>query len=144
LTKREISGSLPENVEKIEGAWKTQELTDSEVRTLYQRAKIVVVPLRETLQPSGQSVALQAMACGKPVVITRTKGLWSAAHLHNWENIIFVKPGDLQQLVSVLETLLSDDLLCEQIGENARKYVLHNGNIEDFSKRLEARSLECR
>ena len=137
LTKRDIITSLPDNVEILKGSWKSQELSDTELRCLYQNARAVVVPLKETLQPSGQSVALQAMACEKPVVITRTKGLWSDAHLFDWENVIFIAPGDVQQLIAVLKKLLSDKPLSEEIGKRAREYAVSHGNIYEFSKRLE-------
>ena len=37
---------------------------------------MTIIPLKNSIQPSGQSVALQSMACGTPVVITETFGFW--------------------------------------------------------------------
>ena len=39
-----------------------------------QESKITIIPLKNTLQPSGQSVALQSMANGTPVLISKTDG----------------------------------------------------------------------
>ena len=50
------------------------------IRELYQDA-FAIIPLKDVFQPSGYSVTLQAMACGKPVVLTKTKGLWAPKYL---------------------------------------------------------------
>ena len=67
---------LPPNVEVIDSDWYGQAVTDREMRELYRRCRLLILPLRETHQPSGQSVAQQAMACGRVVVMSRISGLW--------------------------------------------------------------------
>ena len=57
-------------VEVVAGDWNRQILSDAEVRELFRGALFVVLPLTDTIQPSGQSACLQAMACGKAVVIS--------------------------------------------------------------------------
>ena len=44
-------------------------------------------------QPSGQSVTLQASACARPVVLSRTRGLWDPDRLRDGENVLLVPPG---------------------------------------------------
>ena len=51
-------------------------IDDLELRNIYQNAKLTIIPLKDSLQPSGQSVALQSIACGTPVIITHTSGFW--------------------------------------------------------------------
>ena len=39
-------------------------LSDKDLAKLYQNARFTFLPISNTPQPSGQSVALQSMACG--------------------------------------------------------------------------------
>ena len=75
------------NFQVISGS-KAPRVTDEELRKLYNRSKIVLVPLRQTYQPSGQSAVLQAMACGKVVILTETNGIWDRKLL-NMKKILF-------------------------------------------------------
>ena len=56
-------------------------ISQMKIRELYQDAFAIIIPLKDVFQPSGYSVTLQAMACGKPVVLTKTKGLWAQKYL---------------------------------------------------------------
>ncbi len=95
--------------------------SDSEIRTLYQESFAVIVPLKDVFQPSGYSVTLQAMACGKPVIITKTKGLWAPKIFKNKENCIFVKPGSSLEIENAIKYLDLSQSKYEEISENARK-----------------------
>ena len=64
------------NITVMRGDWHTQALTDLQIRDLYCNSEFVILPLKETFQPSGQSVCLQAMACSKAVLISNIKGIW--------------------------------------------------------------------
>jgi len=54
LTQRELPKKLPENLEVVNGSWHTRELSDDDLRGLYRKAFCVVVPLTESIQPSGR------------------------------------------------------------------------------------------
>ena len=137
VTKRPIHAEIPPNVEIIRGDWHAEALTDKELRRLYRQARCVVIPLLESYQPSGQSVCLQAMACGKPVILTRTRGLWSKSMMRDGENVLLVPPGDAQALIRCLQNLLENPFLRKKIGINARDTVCREGNICLFADRLE-------
>ena len=94
MTRREKPRILPLNVEWRRGDWKEAPVTDEELRALYQQAACVVVPLEECIQPSGQSVAMQAMMCGAPVVHTKTAGWWGAGVIRDRIDVELVAPGD--------------------------------------------------
>lgn len=138
VTTRKMPGTLPQNVTIVSGNWHDESLTDEALRELYRRAKFVAIPLVESVQPSGQSVCLQAMACGKPVILTRTRGLWSESMMRDGENVIFVPPGDADALVRAIERLMADPEERKRIGERARETACAEGNIEGFAERLEA------
>lgn len=137
VTRREIFGEIPSNMEVVKGAWHSQELSDIALRDLYRKAFCVIVPLKESFQPSGQSVTLQAMACEKPVILTRTSGLWDRTHLRHDDNIFLVEPGNIDQILSCLRKLENKTMQSNELGKHARKYVLEHGRIEFFAERLE-------
>ena len=83
-----------DNFEVVSASKNKPSFSDAELRTLYNNSKVVVVPLKQTYQPSGQSAVLQAMACGKAVILTETFGTWDINFFKHNYNIIFIKPND--------------------------------------------------
>lgn len=137
VTRRRINIDLPTNVEIIKGGWHEEALTDEKLRNLYRNAQVVVIPLIDSPQPSGQSVCLQAMACGKPVVLTRTDGLWSQTMMRGNDNVTFVPPSDEKALHNAIKQLVRNSEQRKKIGNSARKTACIEGNINTFAERLE-------
>ena len=136
VTRLPLPEPLPPNVTVIRGSWHDRALSDADIRDLYRRAACVVVPLHDSLQPSGQSVTLQAMACDTPVVLTRTKGLWNPAALHDGENVRLVPPADAKQLAAAVRAVLRGN--APKLGTAGRDYVLAQGNIAGFARGIGA------
>ena len=90
ITRVSLGADLPSNVEHIHGDWKADAVSDEVLREHYRSAACVVVPLKESAQPSGQSVAMQAMMCGATVVMTRTAGWWCGDVLRSGEHLLEV------------------------------------------------------
>ena len=65
-----------DNVTVLGDGWAKGGLKDVELKKLYLDSKITILPLKESFQPSGQSVALQSMSLGIPVLISKTEGFW--------------------------------------------------------------------
>ena len=101
-------------------------MSDDDIRRLYNRARAVIVPLKDVYQPSGYSVTLQAMSCGRPVVLTKTRGLWAAEHFIDGENCLLVSPGNAAALGAAIGRLTADENLRTRIGVAARETVLRN------------------
>jgi glycosyltransferase involved in cell wall biosynthesis len=97
-----------------------------ELRDIYSSARFVVIPLHDRSQPSGQSAALQAMACGKAVIVTRTRGWWGEAYLRDGEHCVLVPPGDADAVRRAMQRLWSDPAACRRIGANAREVVVEH------------------
>ncbi len=129
LTNRELPADLPENVEHLRGSWHRPAVTDAELRELYRGARLVVVPLEDSVQPAGQSVALQAMACGKSVVMSRTRGLWTADDFVEGEHLRLVPAGDIGALREAMKLPGLD-------GRVVRERVVERGGIGGFAERL--------
>ena len=137
LTRRALPPNLPDNIEVLHGSWHTQALGDDELRELYRRAFCVIVPLKNSIQPAGQSVTLQAMACGTPVILTRTDGLWENKNLRHGENVLFVESGQVSQLVDAVRLLESDTDMWQKMSCEGRNYVMEHGRIVWFADRME-------
>jgi len=137
ITSREIREKIPSNVEIIRGDMRKEILSDEELRDIYRAALCVVVPLTETFQPSGQSVALQAMACGKTVVLSRINGIWSESKMRDKENIVFVKPGDKDDLVQKLNYVLEHPEKRREIGAKGLEITRKEWSMESYAERIE-------
>ena len=86
---------------------------------LYQRAAMVVMP--SVYEPFGL-VALEAMACGRPVVVSRTGGL--AETVEDEVSGVHVRPGDHLDLARQLARLIRDVSRRHAMGAAARKRAL--------------------
>jgi len=130
-----VQQPLPANVIWQQGDWRKETLSDAEIRDFYRKAICVVIPLHERLEPSGQSVCLQAMACGKPVILTRSRGLQDPS-LRDGENLLIVEPGDHVGLAAAINRLIADPALAERLGKAAREEVCRSFRIGQFAERL--------
>jgi glycosyltransferase involved in cell wall biosynthesis len=123
ITRLDIA-STARNIEILRGDWHSQILDDVQIRTLMQNARFVILPIRQTIQPSGQSACLQAMACAKTVVITDFSGLWNRKMLRDGATCILAgPPGFRAGIQAAAERLLADPGLVIKVGQNARKMV---------------------
>jgi hypothetical protein len=95
-------------------------MSDQELRTLYNMASVVVVPLKDVNQPTGYSVTLQAMSCGRPVILSRIRGLWSPDLLKDGENCLLIPPSDRDALGRAITLILNDRELATRLGAAAR------------------------
>jgi len=114
---------IPPNVICTKGDWHKQALSDRALRDLYRGSRFVVTPLHDFSQPQGQSVTLQAMACGKAVILSRTKGLWSRELMRHMDNCYLVPSGDVAALREAIDRLDGDADLRTRLGKAARQSV---------------------
>jgi len=125
-----LSGAdLPPNV-------RTEALTPAKLRSLLQRAAFVVVPLVETDFQAGSLVMYEAMACGKALVVSRTRGQ---------EDIVqpgvtgdYVPPGEVAALRRAISALLDDPQRAAEMGRLARGRVEGGLNLEIYVERVAA------
>ena len=129
--------SKKNNIKITNGSFFKSSLTDLKLRKLYQNAIAVVVPLKNINQPSGYSVTLQAMSCGKLVILTKTKGLWDKKNLISGFNCILVEAGNVNELSTTLEKVFIDKKLRLRIGTEARRTVQKHYNINLATRSLE-------
>jgi len=84
----------------------------------YSAAEIVVVPSH---YESFGLVALEAMACGTPVVASETGGL--VFLVRDGETGFHVPTGDPEALADRLRQLLQDEILRQRLGQQAAEYA---------------------
>ena len=129
---------LSSNSEVINGSWGDPEVNDLELRDIYQKAKLTIIPLKDSLQPSGQSVALQSIACGTPVIISETEGFWDPKNFVDNENIFFVKDNSLNNWVSLIEKVYYLELdVRNELVNSGLKTIKENYDLNNFSKKIE-------
>ncbi|NIY75447.1 glycosyltransferase family 4 protein [Thalassospira sp. HF15] len=106
-------------IELVRGSLATSHLSDEDIRELYRACRGVIVPIKDVWQPSGCSVTLQAMSCGKPVIITDYKGLFDREFLRDGENCVLVPPRDPIALQQAIDRLSHDEAFYSGISEGA-------------------------
>jgi len=124
------------NVKLILGHINENILSDEEIREIYNKSKFVIVPLIDTIQPSGQSVALQAMSMEVPVIITDTIGFWDSEKLINNESIIKLHKNEVKLWRLKIQDLFDNDTHLKKIIQNATSIVRENYTYENFTKKL--------
>jgi glycosyltransferase involved in cell wall biosynthesis len=94
-------------------------LDRAEIVDAYRTAAAVVLP---THYDSFPTVLAEAMACGRPVVSTTVGDV--PVLVTNNVNGLLVPPGDIRQLASAVERVLSDEALASELGAAARERVV--------------------
>jgi len=133
ITKEDLNSN---NVKLINGLWSEETLTDNDIKNLYNKSSLTIIPINESLQPSGQSVALQSMSMGVPVIITKTDGFWEPGIYINEKNIIFAEKNDIEEWTKKIYSVLNDEEQYKQISISAKKSVHKNNNLENFNNEL--------
>ena len=93
------------------------------IRELLLGAKVVALPVRENSYSGATTTLLQAMACGKPVVVTRTAAIARGYHLEDGVNCRLVPPGEGSALEHAVRGLLDDPARAASLGRRARETV---------------------
>ena len=122
--------ALPANVEL------EIDLPLDEARARLADALVVALPVRENSYSGATTVLLQAMALGKPVVVSRTAAIASGYELEDGVNCRLVEPGDLSALErAILETLTGADAALA-LGTRARQTVERSFSWERYTDAL--------
>jgi glycosyltransferase involved in cell wall biosynthesis len=96
------------------------------IRECLLQARVVALPVLENTYSGATTTLLQAMACAKPVVVTRTAAIARGYHLEDGANCRLVPPGDLAALEHAVTTFLDDHWAATGTGMRAREVVERN------------------
>jgi glycosyltransferase involved in cell wall biosynthesis len=103
----------------------------TELRNLYARSRFVVVPLLPSDTDNGVTVILEAMAMGKTVICSQTRGQVDV--IQDGVTGLFVPVGDAAALRTAILSLWSEPLRAQQMGRNARAFVERHHTLERFT-----------
>jgi glycosyltransferase involved in cell wall biosynthesis len=126
LTPRE---ALPPNV-----TW--GKLNRLDLRELYARAAIAVVPILENDYQTGIATILEMMAMGKCVIATRTRGQTDT--IVDGETGIYVSPGDPVALRGAILRMIAAPDEAARLGRAARRFMEEEASLEHFVDRIVA------
>jgi glycosyltransferase involved in cell wall biosynthesis len=102
----------------------------AELRALYARSRFVVVPLLQNDTDSGTTVILEAMAMGKAVVCSRTRG--QRDHIDDGKTGIYVPVGDPRALREAIQYLWDHPDVAERMGCEGRKLIEQHHTLDLF------------
>lgn len=117
--------------DRAEGNITEGRLSLTELRSLYARSRFVVVPLMSSDTDNGVTVILEAMAMGKPVICSRTRGQVDV--IQEGVTGVFVPVGDVAAMRAAVLSLWNEPLRARQMGLNARAFVEKHHTLEKFT-----------
>ena len=121
-------------VDVVRGGYKENVVSYTELRTWYDSAMVIAVPLREVDGLTGLTSLLDAMAMGKPVIITRNHCLDIDVEKEGCG--LWVEPGDVDGWRSALSYMVEHRSEAEAMGRRGRALCECRYNIQQFAKQL--------
>src|SRR5262249_55522503 len=91
-----------------------------DVRDRLARARAVALPVRDNSYSGATTVLLQALAMGRPVVVSRTAAIGTGYELADGVNCLLVTPGAEDEFEQALARVLEDSVLASALGREAR------------------------
>jgi len=108
------------------------------MRRRLEEARVVALPVLDNSYSGATTVLLQAMALGKPVVVSGTKAIQSGYGLVDGENCRLVEPGDAPAFRRAVADVLRDEWRARALGARARQTVEQGLTWERYVDRIEA------
>jgi len=100
------------------------------LRELYDRARLVVLPVRPCGYAAGVTSLLEGMCMGKTVVVSETPGLRD--YVQPGVSALLYRPGDPEDLRRVLNTAWRDEAGLRSIGAHGRRWVEAEASTERY------------
>lgn len=134
----EIDGIVPT---KREPLVTSGGLTLTMLRDLYARSMFVVIPLLPSDTDNGVTCILQAMAMGKPVICSKTRGQVDV--IEEGKTGLYVPVGDADALRAAILSLWKNPERARQMGQNARAYVERYHTLDGFTAAVRSAAEAC-
>jgi glycosyltransferase involved in cell wall biosynthesis len=131
----ELATALPVQVDPTFDTLHTARM-GGRMRDLYGRSSVVAVALRPTPTGSGLTVVLEAMASGRPIVVTDNPGV--SDYVQHGETGLLVPPNEPEAFAGALRALLLDPARCQEMGRAAAERVRRELTSAAMSARLAA------
>jgi mannosylfructose-phosphate synthase len=105
-------------------------IPDHALVSLYQQAELFVLP--SIFEPFGMT-ALEAMACGRPVVASKFGGIRNV--IKTGHNGLLVDPSDAEEFANAMMALLNDKELVEKLGAEGYRTIQELFSWEAIAKK---------
>jgi glycosyltransferase involved in cell wall biosynthesis len=112
------------------------QLSPQALRETYARSRFVVVPLHDADFDAGVTTITEAMAMGKAVIVTRTRGQVDV--IHDGVHGLYVPPGDPQALRQAVEYLLRNPEEAERMGRAGRQLAEERHALDRYVRHVAA------
>ena len=106
------------------------------MRRFYNESFLTILPIKNTIQPSGQSVTLQSLATGTPILISNFAGFWDSSLFADNKNIFFIDSFNSEEWKIKIEEIYQDQKKLQSVSKEGKKLVMNNYNLEIFSKKI--------
>jgi glycosyltransferase involved in cell wall biosynthesis len=100
--------------------------------SFWAKCDIGAVPTNGLTESFGLA-AVEAMACGKPVIASRTGGLGEV--VHDGTTGLLVDPGDIRGIAAAIGRYARDDTLRHEHGRQARAVCERRFDLEEIARR---------
>ena len=125
------------NVNFVAGNWSKGYMSDKELGKYYNESFLTILPIKNTIQPSGQSVALQSMATGTPVLISKFDGFWEKDIFINDKNIFFIEDFNYEEWANLIKKLNKSPQLIDKVSLSGSNLIKKSYNLEIFVTKIE-------
>jgi glycosyltransferase involved in cell wall biosynthesis len=125
--KLEPRGPLPPNV-----TW--GKLNRFELRELYARSALAVVPILQNHYQTGIATILEMMSMGKCVIATKTFGQTDT--IVDGVTGVYVPPGDPSALRAAIQRMLANPDEARRMGQAARQFMEEQAGLDVFVTRI--------
>jgi len=126
--RRDMPKALPDRVELLD------RMDYGALRDLYQRARVVVVPLCDVDYAAGLNGVLEGFCVNKPIIVSNSRGI--ADYVSHLRNACVVPVSDVDAMAAALGTVYSDALLREELKRGAKESVLEYANLDSYVGQL--------
>jgi len=111
-------------------------LSPTELRELYASSRFVVIPLADVEYDAGVTALTEAMAMGKAVIVTRTRG--QVDLVADGVQGIYVPAGDARAMRGAIEHLVAHPEDADRMGRAGRALVERRHTLDAYTRRLAA------
>ncbi len=118
---------IPANIELKKG------LTSEELRELYRRCQMVVIPLQNVDSPAGVTSLLEAQSVNRPVIITDTIGIQDSLSENGQ---VLAKLEDAQDLRNKIEKIMQDPDYAKKISQAGHDETLAKRTMDQYVSRI--------
>lgn len=124
MPSAEIMVQTDSNATLPQGVTKFSRIPHHALRKLYAASNVVLIPTKQNLHASGMTVALEAAATGRPVVVSATPGMDD--YVLNGHTGFLAPVGNSRALAAATIDILADRESARVMGINARRHVEAN------------------